>query len=62
MSVWKEIRCDAVPSAADCLSNSNLGPKGFESAALLQAQARKEGWKFKGDEATCPHCAKADLN
>jgi hypothetical protein len=23
MSVWKEIRCDAIPEAADCLSKSN---------------------------------------
>ena len=56
MSVWKEIRCDAILTSDDCLSNSNSGPQGFESAASLKAAARKQGWFIKADEAICPKC------
>lgn len=58
MSVWKEIRCDAVPTAPDCLSNDNRGPYGFEPVAELHAQARKQGWRIGRDGATCPACRK----
>ena len=57
MSVWKEIRCDADAMAYDCLSGTNAGPKGFESASALQAEARRNGWLIRsGGEAICPRC------
>ena len=58
MSIWREIRCDAVPESADCLSASNNGPKGFESDKELRAEARREGWVFHGGSAYCPKCRK----
>jgi hypothetical protein len=56
MSVWKEIRCDAIPEIDDCLSRSNEGPKGFETVTELHRQARLRGWRISRDQAICPNC------
>jgi len=56
MGVWKEIRCDGPRSSPDCLSNHNDGPKGYEDARTLRAEARREGWLVAEGEEICPIC------
>lgn len=59
MSVWKEIRCDAVPILPECHSGMNRGPQGFEPVQDLLSVARKEGWLVLRSETICPVCRKA---
>ncbi len=59
MSVWKEIRCDAVTSY-ECESDRNDGPQGFEPVGELNRRARKYGWRIVAGEAICPACLKAN--